>query len=290
MPKRARADQTPPESQVEPGGNTDTPGSTSTKRTKQGVQCFQWFFTLGQVHESQKIQESEVWGVLREHSKRFEFQLERGEGGFLHYQGWFSLKCKERSMQLVKNMMGFNWMHLEPLKNMFAASKYCTKKETFVKGPWSDKKKPLLPIIELLRPWQQDLLNEINAYQMERRKVIWYTDLKGGSGKSTFATYLDREYESVATFPGVFKRKSIYYAMSNYEGKKCVVFDIAREDFFKFDYGILEELKNGMIFVEKYESHTVHFDAPMVVVFANFLPEKNALSEDRWDLRELKTE
>jgi len=279
------------ESQPEPGGNTKTPGSGPVKRAKpQGTQCFQWFFTLGQEHESQKIQESDVWGVLREHCKKFEFQLEQGEGGFLHYQGWFSLKNKERNMVLLKNMLGFNWIHLEPLKNMFAASKYCTKGKTFVKGPWSDTKRPLLPIITELRPWQEALVKEIDAYQMERRKIIWYTDLEGSSGKSTFAVHLSRERGDVVTFGGKFKRKSIYYAFAGAGNVKCVIFDIARKDFWDFDYGILEELKNGQVFVEKYESHVVNFDAPMVVVFANFEPEKTGLSNDRWDLRSLKKE
>lgn len=273
------------ESQAEPGGNTKTPGPAKKRRTPQANQCWKWFFTLKVDHESQKIQESEVWCILNEHAKRFEFQLEKGEGGLIHYQGWLSLKVKERNMLLLKNMLGLNWIHLEPLQNIFASSKYCTKTDTRIKGPWSEKKRPLLPIIQTLRPWQEALFNEIQSYTMDRRKVIWYTDKTGGSGKSTFAVHLSREYDYIVNFGGKFKRKSVYYAFGNSNNVKCVIFDIARDDYFKFDYGILEELKNGQVFIEKYESHVVNFDAPMVVVFANFEPEKNALSSDRWDLR-----
>ena len=273
-------------SQVDPDGNTETSGSTTKKPS--AVQYYQWFFTLHMEYGKETIkviQESQVWQVLREHCKKFGFQLERGaEGGKHHYQGWFSLETKERFTPL-KNKLGWPHIHLEPLRDLHRAMAYCSKAETYVAGPWTESHRPLVNIIDTLRPWQVQLHDEIKGYVTDRRKVIWYVDEKGNEGKSTFSIWLTRQRGlGVYRFPGSSKRDCVAYCLKECE-PKCVIFDFARDDFHTCDYGLLEELKNGQLFSQRYKSVVVDFDPPMVIVFANTEPELKKMSADRWDIR-----
>jgi len=271
------------ESQVEPGGNTGTPGQ---KRTKQAIQCWKYCFTLSVEHESQKIQVMELWHLLHEHCKKFTFQLEKGEGGYLHYQGQVSLYEKRRIGEL-KNLWGLNWVHLEPTKNIFAAVKYTTKDDTRVEGPWSESKMPLKPVLDVYFPWQEAMLAEFREVA-DRRKVIWYFDPVGKHGKSTFAVHLSRLNEGYLRIPGRMKRRDMNHLfMSEMHRTKVVIFDIERDDFYGFDYAVLAELKNGQIVSGKYKGGRIDYDAPHVVVFANHSPNVKAMSIDRWDIRTL---
>lgn len=271
------------ESQVEPGGNTEPPGK---RRKIQGTQCYNWVFTLSQQHESQKIQPIELWNTLYEYCKKFKFQLEKGEGGLLHYQGSISLKTKDR-LGPVKNMLGTNWIHLEETLNIFAANKYVGKAETRVDGPWDEKHMPLDPIIDApLYDWQQKLLDEIRS-KPDKRQIVWYHDKEGNKGKTSFAVHLSRIEEGVVRISGRMKRTDVCHIMSKQRGIKCVLFDIERDDFFSFDYGILAELKSGQIVSGKYDSGIFNFNVPWVVVFANHEPNKERMSFDRWVVRSL---
>lgn len=284
------------QSQVEPAGNTDTAGSEASvpdarPAKKQAIQCYAWFFTLPMEAEPVEPEEPksrvlavDLWNILREHCKTFTFQLEQGEGGYKHYQGHFSLKVKERSLVLLKNMLGLHNIHLEPRKNVFAAERYCTKSETRVEGPWNQDKKPLKPKLTELRPWQQGLLDEMIA-STDDRKVIWYVDKVGGQGKTTFGIHMNRLGQGFHYFKGKFPRKDLLYLLSKESNIKGVIIDIARSDLRDFDYGILEILKDGFVRTAKYEGALVEFDPPPVIVFSNGDPDKNELSDDRWDIR-----
>jgi hypothetical protein len=52
----------------------------------------------------------------------------------------------------------------------------------------------------------------------------------------------------------------------------------------------MEDFKNGMIFSTKYESKAKVFKKPHLIVFSNFMPNMEALSKDRWEIRQLSNE
>ncbi|OWF42363.1 Master replication protein [Mizuhopecten yessoensis] len=67
-----------------------------------------------------------------------------------------------------------------------------------------------------------------------------------------------------------------------YGEEEFVVFDFTRSMAENINYSFIEALKNGRIFSSKYESHVNIFDPAKVMCCANFLPDKDKLSEDRW--------
>lgn len=151
------------------------------------------------------------------------------------------------------------------------------------------KKKFVLKEDELY-PWQTILNRELKN-EPDNRKIIWYVDKVGGSGKSEFGTFLSNNY------PNRFLRTSwinykdgatlIKGAIEGGWNSHGVIVDLTRdrESFQGSIYSFLEGLKDGNMTVSKYESTTIEFDSPWVIVFANWMPDKSKLSEDRWDIR-----
>lgn len=132
-----------------------------------------------------------------------------------------------------------------------------------------------------LRPWQQTLLN-ILMEEPHPRTIHWYWDPIGATGKTTFSRYLVRNYGAFYTNGG--KHADIACA---YNLEKIVVFDFTRSQAERVPYCIMEAFKNGMVFSGKYESGTKIFAVPHVVCFANFEPERQKLSLDRWNVVKL---
>lgn len=271
MPRRS-------ESQVEPGGNTKAPGQG---RQKQAIQAYRWFITLKE-DPVEPIEPKGLAKLLSEFCKEWTFQLERGEGGFLHWQMEISLLRKHR-LNEVKNLIGRSDVHLEPTKNYFAAQKYCSKAESRVAGPWTEKSVWIDTIQqEQLHDWQRVLEAELCG-PVPKRKIVWYTDFQGGAGKTEFTKYMIVKHAAC----GLNNAKTADIAYAIKEDVKIVIFNLARTLEGKVNYQAIEQVKDGLIFSAKYESTTKVFNSPHLVVFANFNPDLDALSKDRWDIRVL---
>lgn len=261
-------------SQSEPAGNTITAGPIKQEKYKN-YQIYRVFFTYN-IDKPNEPTPEDFWNLLLEHCKKFEFQLEQGKTGNYHYQGWFSLKQKEY-FNTIKNM--FPKMHIEPQKDYFASKAYCTKKdETYRDGPWNEKS-TFIKIIEPNQEWQTDLFIDL-MQEPDNRKIIWIVDFEGGKGKSQFCKYMKVKEGACVLLNG--KSKDLAMLIDD---PKIVLIDTERELEFKFNYSILEQLKNGMVFSPKFESKIKIFNSPHVVVLANFEPDKSKFSKDRWDIR-----
>jgi len=145
-----------------------------------------------------------------------------------------------------------------------------------------DSKKLKLSDLEVpdisLYPWQKDIIAIIGTVP-DRRKVYWYYDTVGGTGKSTFVSYLMKNYGAVAMSTTVKER-----VIRAYQGEPVVVINITRNEGQKnqVNYSILETLKDGHGFNTMYEPGTKLWKIPHVFVFSNIYPDVSALSSDRW--------
>lgn len=143
------------------------------------------------------------------------------------------------------------------------------------------KKDELLRSMESrpLRAWQNKLVDEL-THDPDDRKVIWYYDPIGNTGKTWMCKYL-YAHGDVAYFTNG-KASDIAHA---YKGERVVVFDFSRSNEEWINYQSIETTKNGMMFSGKYNSTTKCYSCPWVVCMANFKPKLDALSMDRWDIR-----
>ena len=77
-----------------------------------------------------------------------------------------------------------------------------------------------------------------------------------------------------------------------YQGEPVVFFDVVRTTQERFNYEVLEKIKNVFLFLffvlfcfpPKYESCRKLYRQPHVVVFSNWVPDQTTLSHDRWDV------
>lgn len=142
--------------------------------------------------------------------------------------------------------------------------------------------------MEIINQMKDAKLNEIQQeimYRLEMqtdRQITWVCDYKGNSGKSWLAQYL--VVNSGAAYFTNAKTTDIAHA---YNKEELIVFDFTRSLEGKVNYGVLEALKNGMIFSSKYNSKLKIFKKPKIIVMANFNADLDKLSEDRWDLMEV---
>lgn len=111
------------------------------------------------------------------------------------------------------------------------------------------------------------------------RKIHWFYDRDGNNGKTHLCQHILTNHDAFYTMGGKFN--DIAFA---YQGQPIVLFDYPRcsEEF--VSYAALEALKNGIITVSKYASQTFRFKQPHVLIFANFMPDRSKLSNDRWDV------
>lgn len=126
--------------------------------------------------------------------------------------------------------------------------------------------------------WQSDLVSYLSG-PVDNRKILWFFDSIGNSGKSYFCSNYSALSKYIITGG---KNADIYYAY-NYE--KLVLFDLPRAKEDTVCYDVMEAFKNGYFLSTKYECKPVRFNVPHVVVFANFRPDESKLSADRWDIR-----
>ena len=134
------------------------------------------------------------------------------------------------------------------------------------------------------RLWQLKLIEYLNKTP-DDRKVLWYVDEKGNSGKTFITKYLLTQGDTLRYENG--KSADVKYAL---EGQRNVIFDLSRSQESHVNYEVIDSVKNGVVFSTKYESKMKVFTTPHVVIMANFAPDESKMSADRWDIRYLTAE
>lgn len=140
------------------------------------------------------------------------------------------------------------------------------------------------------RPWQKELMDEL-IQKPDDRRVLWYYDPKGSSGKSFIAKHLGMYHHAF-----VSSKANTYhiatqldeFIKSNGDTILIVVFNFTRQQEYHKIYQALEELKDGLVTTEKYKGKTLFFKSPHVVCLANYIPEVKHFTVDRWDVRALQ--
>lgn len=131
------------------------------------------------------------------------------------------------------------------------------------------------------RPWQTDLLAKLEE-DPDDRKITFVVDLEGNKGKTWFGRHLMTVRSDVQVLiPG--KKADMAYAIDPL--KRIYIMDAPRSkqgEFIQYDF--LEEVKNGYIFVSKYESALVKMARCHLVVMMNEDPDYTKLSADRYDV------
>lgn len=268
-------------------GNTNT-NSQQKQRTRG------WCFTLNNYSD----EEYEILKYdLTNKSIKFVIGKEIGEQGTPHLQGYCYFKNKHSFQQMKKINDRCHW---EVAKGSPEANlSYCTKSdESAVQNGFAKKitlqeeiKDRLLKKYDNVKwkSWQNDVLNVLETMP-DSRTINWVYDPIGNSGKSFLVKYIALVDEIIIADG---KKDNIFHQVLkkiNEEEKefRTVILDIPRSSEGYINYGVLEQLKNGLMYSGKYEGGMCLFDDIHVFVFANFKPDYNQFSSDRWNVIEIR--
>jgi hypothetical protein len=140
-----------------------------------------------------------------------------------------------------------------------------------------------------LYDWQRDLRDELEL-PADPRKIIWYCDPEGNSGKTAMLKYLVRHYDVAWSAGGGSINDIAFAADSQINSTTAFIIDYPMQVDIDEDvnYDALEKFKDGLMSINKYKSRNATFKTKHVVVFSNKEPNYSKMSADRWDIRILK--
>ena len=230
------------------------------------------------------------------------FQEEEGEEGTPHLQGVFKSKSPIKWDTLKKK---FPRVHWEVVKNWTKAVEYCSKLDSRVGEVYCSKglekyieKDPVKGIRDPMAgkdmyEWQHHVMWILDQ-EPDDRTIWWFWEPNGNCGKSALVKHIWLKYWGkvvIATGKGNDVRNQICRHVNgvpekDIEGKDV---DIALLDFSRsiedyVSYETIEQIKNGLLYSGKYEGGVCGFNPPHVLCFANFEPEVDKLSKDRWQV------
>lgn len=262
-----------------PLGNTNSSGPLRKKRDNQLKNlCFTWN-NYGSVEMLETL-ETTFRGV----ALRYTFQEETGESGTPHIQGMVVLKKRMRWSEF--NLP--NAIHWEAMRGSEQQARdYCRKADTRTGQlrEWGWPRE--LQLITELRPFQKDL-EDICKQEPDDRTIIWIWDQSGNMGKTKFVKYMVAKHQALCATGGRCEDLACILAMARKEGRDLnnpftFLLNLPREtEPDKVSYKFLEMIKDGLVTSPKYESSTMVFNSPHVIVLANCRPLAARMTADRW--------
>lgn len=226
--------------------------------------------------------------------KSWTFQKEKAASGLVHYQCRISFKTK------VRGTAGVIPGHWSPTSKgcMNDMSRYVTKCDTRIDGPWCDKDVIELPDdwlegIEEAYPWQRSIIDQCRGAG-NGRVVNVLVDTEGGIGKGTVTEMAVKELPySYTSLKASANARDMRLEVASYLkglGKhiyhhKTITFmiDMPRsENMTQEGWSVIESIKGRQLTETRYSTTVIHFKIPHVWVFTNQMPDKKYLSKDRW--------
>lgn len=265
-----------------------------------------WVFTLNNWTEEEY---KDLLHITQQFAQKYIIGKEHAPTtGTPHLQGYIYWK-EGKSRDAMKKLFGKRY-YLEFARGSPKQNEtYCGKDEEYIKVGFDEKvdnsydtewRLIIAARLERLnkeyenvvwKPWQRDVLDILET-KADMRTIHWVFDPIGNSGKSYLTKYIyltrkiiiadgkkDNVFNQVCTMVIGDKKKKILP-----EEPEVVLLDIPRSSEGYINYGVLEQLKNGLIYSGKYEGGICAFGALHVIVFANFLPDRSQFSDDRWNI------
>jgi hypothetical protein len=264
----------------------------------ENTACAVWDFRANE--DNYTSEELLEW--MKANTKKYCFQLEESDNGYIHWQGRFSLIKKRTKAPLLRIMKDKpNYLKPTSSQNHQEEFFYAMKEDTRKQGPWrDDNNQPPGSASEIyipkqyrdlpLRPWQQKLLQDANLFNSREINLIY--DPVGNRGKSTVAAIAELTCGGIDMPPlNDFKELLALLCDICMDGKlrspSPIFFDLPRALDKTRLYGIysaIEQVKKGKLYDCRYHYKAWWIDSPVIWVFSNILPDRNLLSNDRWKI------
>lgn len=255
--------------------NNGNIGNSSSGNTKRTTPSKRWCFTLNNYTEKEY---TDIIGIFG--NNKYIIGKEIGKEGTPHLQGYVDFSTKKRPLEIVGLTKRIHWEKAKGSEDDNLT--YCAKDLSFVIHNMKIKKPLKILKEEQLYKWQKDIV-EIVKTEPDDRTIYWFWEPKGNTGKTTFMKYLMAKYGAV---PIEGKKNDILYCAAEFESD-IYIFDFERSMEEYVSYAAMEKIKNGAYMCSKYESKPILRNSPHIICFANFEPDKEKLSLDRWIISRL---
>ncbi|UOF79164.1 rep protein [Circoviridae sp.] len=260
-------------------------GNTKSSSSRENA-YYKWFFTFNNYSEDDIIMLRLLFDRI---TKLYKFQEETGANGTKHLQGCISLIKKERFSTIKKYNDKIHW---EKTRNEERALAYSCKEETRTGRIFTNEKlKAFIRTktkFDSIRPLAtvMDIIKE----EPDHRSIHWVYSSEGGVGKTSTAAFIERNYQGVCVANGKagdIKNTVIKHLEENELDIMIVTIPRSAQEYLGGLYGVLEEIKDGLIYSGKYEGGFKNIEHPHVIVMCNFEPDYLKMSCDRWNVIEL---
>lgn len=210
-----------------------------------------------------------------------------------HLQGYIRF-AQGKTFNATKKLIGEK-AHLEEAKGSREDNyKYCSKQGDFITNivlkPTSETheesyEKYMIKKYNnvVWKPWQQSIIELIDE-EADERKVYWYYETEGNTGKSFLTRYLDWKHDAIIANgkqSDVFNQYKLFLEEKKRQPKLAII-DIPRSHKDYICYSTFEKIKDGLFYSGKYEGGKLRLIPHHLIIFANFEPDTSKLSEDRW--------
>lgn len=261
-----------------------------------------WDVTL----DAAAVDQPTLMKCMSKFAKKWAFQKECGESGYVHWQIRWSLHNALREGTLITALRKYaDWwdasktglsMKLSPTSNGATNNfDYVLKALTVVDGPWTDK--DVVPErmprqFEAMvnpYPWQVKAMESCTAW--EPRAINVLVDETGCQGKSTLMGYLHCK-KLAFKLPSCNNYKDMIRMVCDIQCSremddrwKGFLLDIPRGFRQQEMHGMftaIETIKDGYAYDDRYRFKDVWFDSPCVWVFMNEKPQGIKMTSDRW--------
>lgn len=253
-------------------------GKGNTKPSQQESPKKNWCFT---VHNYEQ-KDIDLLNKFLSSNSSYIMAKELGKSGETpHLQGFASFKTKQRFSALIKLELT-NKAHWEPAKGTKDHNINYIMKENGTKyGDLVPETIDCLSYDQLYK-WQRDTVDLIQTKPDHR--TIWWLWGPKNMGKTEIIRYLNINYKIPFSYGGSVN-DVINLAFNNIKGAKAFIFSLTRSKKNKISYDALEQLKDGCISNNKFETGCFCINRPHIFVFANEPPEddhyEEKLSSDR---------
>lgn len=264
--------------------HNDLEGNTSSSRSRR------WAITLNNYTDDEY---NSITNTFLNRNYSYIIGKEVGENGTPHLQIY--IECKNAvSFNTIKRIC--NRFHIEKaVGNKKSNIAYCSKEHNFCTNFCKSTKTKKDILLEkykniIWKNWQQNIIDIIET-EPDDRTINWIWEPNGNIGKSFLCKYLVLKYDAIIADgkkDNIFNQiKSWFDNKKNDEMPTLCIVDTPRYNKDHLNYGVLEQIKNGMIYSGKYEGGICLFNPPHVFVFSNNPPIEEYMSEDRWNIIEL---
>jgi len=260
----------------------DDLGSTENHPKKRGKYAKRFIFVWNN-YGSDSV--SLLERVFKLFGVNYIFGKEVGENGTPHLQGYIEAPTRVRPIEKYKLPQQIHW---EIAKGTRADNvKYASKDGDYCCTP---ELKPQREMV-LIKPqgWQCEVLKIIEGVP-DGRTLHWFWDHGGCTGKTSLAKYLAVNYRALILDGKAadVKHGIVMYRIGCGKLPEVIVMDYTRSMENFVSYQGLENALNMCFFSSKYETAMVCGPCPHVIVFANFEPDYEKLSKDRWNVHEVQ--